>query len=120
MKLYLTIATLLLSLNAHASLKLVAQDNAYEGGTVHRQQVGLAWYKPLFKKDYVALNSYLGYGSVPLDEEDGMDTNWTVVKTQIDFHIKKLTMSPGYQYRYASRDESSQQYLFLRAEYKLD
>lgn len=115
MKKLLVIALLACSSFAHASLKIQAQANGYEGGDHTRPQVGVAYYQPLMKK--VALNTWAGMGYEPFLTKE--QVRWTSAKGSLDFFIKDITLGLGMQYKDIQGADNSRSYAFVKLEYKV-
>jgi hypothetical protein len=107
-------ALLFCGLNAHATLKLQTQANVYEKDVV-KPVVGLSYYQPFLK--YFALNSWVGYGSEPLEQDP--DVNWLSAKAQLDVHIGRFTIAPGYQFKTSYPENNHRDYPYLRVDYKI-
>ncbi len=121
MKLFATIFVLSIALftslpEASASGKITLQNNFFENGQKYRPMIGLGIYEPMFG-GLVALNSWSGYGNQPFDFNP--DANWMTTKNQLDFHIKRFTISPGFQWSYVLPYEEERSWVFLKVDYKL-
>lgn len=67
--------------------------------------VGLGIYEPIIT-DWVALNSWTGFGDTMFDEAPDTDySKWFVTKNSIDmFLTKSITVAPGLRLAYRPRD----------------
>lgn len=115
MKKFITAIILLSGLTANAGLKLSTTANLYDKGEHTRPAVGLVYYKQLMKKAGVQV--YAGMGKEAF--EDKADVTWATVKTQADFYIKDLTVSPGVMLKDVMGDGEMRDYMFVKLEYKL-
>lgn len=109
------VALIFASVFAEASGKLSLQNNVYKDGR-YRPMVGFGIYEPMFAGK-VAINSWTGYGNQPF--ELSPDVNWFTTKNQIDVHLSKLTLSPGFQYSFVWPFEEERSWLYLKIDYKL-
>jgi hypothetical protein len=94
----LIIATLIClgSVPAFASGKITLQNNLYNDGKTYRPMVGFGVYEKLVRS--IHLNAWAGVGNQPLEVRD--DVTWLVAKVQADVRFgKRITVSPGYQYK---------------------
>lgn len=107
---------LLFSPPGNAGGKITLQNNFYEGGKKYRPMIGLGIYEPIFG-GVVAFNSWTGYGNQPFDLSP--DVDWFTTKNQIDIHIKRLTLSPGFQYSFVLPHKEERNWVFLKLDYKL-
>lgn len=104
----------LFSVASQASIKLQAQGNWYEADNV-KPLVGLSVYEPVTR--WASINSWVGYGNVP--NEDDPSVNWFTAKAQLDLHMGRFNLSPGYQYKLADGEGNSHHIPFLRVDYIL-
>lgn len=104
------------AMNAEASGKLTLQNNFYNQGKDYRPMIGLGIYEPIFGGG-VAFNSWTGYGNQPFDLNP--DTQWFTTKNQIDFHMKRLTVSPGFQWSYVWPYNEERNWFYVKLDYKL-
>lgn len=109
--------TLAVTVDAEASGKITLQNNFYNGGKDYRPLIGLGIYEPILFKGKVAVNSWTGYGNQPFDLNP--DVNWFTTKNQIDFHLSKITVSPGYQYSFVWPYKEERQWFYVKLDYKL-
>lgn len=107
---------MLFSPGSHASGKITLQNNLFEGGKQYRPMIGLGIYEPIFG-GALAINSWTGYGNQPFDLSP--DVNWFTTKNQIDFHISRLTVSPGFQYSFVTPYDEDRSWVYLKLDYKL-
>lgn len=114
MKYLLCALVVLFSVASQASIKLQAQGNWYEADNV-KPLVGLSVYEPVTK--WASINSWVGYGNVPA--EDDPSVNWFTAKAQLDLHMGRFNVSPGYQYKMADGDGNNYHIPFLRVDYIL-
>lgn len=101
---------------AHASGKITLQNNLFKGGKEYRPMLGLAIYEPFFGGS-LAFNSWTGYGNQPFDLSP--DVNWFTTKNQIDFYLKRMTISPGFQYSFVDPYGEERSWVYLKLDYKL-
>ena len=113
MKLFL--AVLLFSFSAFAGGKLTLQNNFHENGKEYRPMFGLSIYQPLFWK--MSFTSWTGIGEQPFEKNP--DVKWFVSKNQIYFHLKKFTVSPGYQYQEIMTYHENRSYAYVKLDYQL-
>lgn len=120
MKLFVSLmilcASFLFTSGAQASGKISLQNNFFEGGKKYRPMIGLGIYEPIFGGS-VALNSWTGYGNQPFDLNP--DVDWFTTKNQIDFHFKRMTLSPGFQYSFVSPFGEERSWVYFKVDYKL-
>lgn len=105
-KLFIILATLTMASTAMATGKLVLQNNFYDFGKsedIYKPMIGFAVYEKLMSNTH--FNSWIGGGSTPMEESD--DVRWLVAKAQLDIQIKKVTVSPGFQYKHIFGDDDS-------------
>lgn len=102
--------------SAEASGKITLQNNFFDGGKKYRPMIGFGIYEPLFAGT-VALNSWTGYGNQPFDLNP--DVDWLTTKNQIDFHLSRFTLSPGFQYSFVSPFSDERAWVYVKLDYKL-
>lgn len=109
--LFLVVATNM----AHASGKLMVQENRFFNTHKYRPQVGIAIYQPMFGP--FAYNSYTGYGTQ--DFEVKPDANWYVTKHDFEMNLGALMVGAGVTVRYVKPSEEFNNDAHIKAALKL-
>lgn len=104
-----------MSASCYASGKLSVQGNFYDDGQQVRPMVGLSVYEKISKR--LAFNGWAGYGNQFLETRN--DVDWLVAKAQLDMNMKRLTVSPGVQYKVLLDDNFRDVIPYLRADFQL-
>lgn len=75
--------------------------------------VGLVVYEDIIKND-VSYQSWTGFGEEIYDHYD-----WFITKHEVDFYWNKLSLSPGYKFKYVVGDRDIQHDIGLNLKVKI-
>lgn len=99
----LIILSLLLTQLSYASGKFMIQGNRNSDTNTYERYsiplVGLAIYQPL-KKGVLAYNAFAGTGEQDFLFADHKDVRWWAMKNDLDIMLGRLTISPGFTFKY--------------------